>query len=376
MQIEKLLLVDFRSCAQVTLEPGPGINVLVGGNAQGKSTLLEAVYLLATSRSPRAGKDVELIRWGQEFATASVEVLREDRGEVGVEVSLSRTDRRVMRVNGVRRPRVADVVGQLNAVLFTTADLDIIRGEPSLRRRFLNLEISQVSPQYCHALLKYRRILEQRNRLLKSLRDCGGSVETLDAWNEQLIAVGARMMERRRTFTQDLGRHAQRIYQEIAGAGEDLEVRYLPSFPIEAGEDIASLFRSRLEEVRQDELARGITLIGPHRDDLGFQVKGTDVRVFGSQGQQRSVALSTKLAEVELMRERVGEAPVLLLDDAGAELDEARRARLFDAVRESCQTLVTCTDEAMLPAEMVRNAQRYRVEEGRVARGESVATIS
>ncbi|HHX41442.1 MAG TPA: DNA replication and repair protein RecF, partial [Armatimonadetes bacterium] len=129
-------------------------------------------------------------------------------------------------------------------------------------------------------------------------------------------------------------------------------------------------------EVRQDELARGITLIGPHRDDLGFQVKGTDVRVFGSQGQQRSVALSTKLAEVELMRERVGEAPVLLLDDAGAELDEARRARLFDAVRESCQTLVTCTDEAMLPAEMVRNAQRYRVEEGRVARGESVATIS
>lgn len=374
MQIEKLLLVDFRSCAHVTLEPGPGINVLVGGNAQGKSTLLEAVYLLATSRSPRAGKDVELIRWGQEFATASVEVLREDRGEVGVEVSLSRTDRRVMRVNGVRRSRVADVVGQLNAVLFTAADLDIIRGEPSLRRRFLNLEISQVSPQYCHALLQYRRILEQRNRLLKSLRDHGGSAETLDAWSEQLVAVGARMMERRLAFTMDLGRYAQRIYREIAGSGEELNIHYLPSLPIEAGGDIASAFRSRLEEVRQEELARGITLVGPHRDDLGFQVKGVDVRVFGSQGQQRSVALSTKLAEVELMRERVGEAPVLLLDDAGAELDERRRERLFDTVRECCQTLVTCTDEAMLPAQIVRNAQRYRVEEGRVARGDDLMT--
>ena len=161
MHIEKLLLLDFRSCTHVDLRPGSGINVLIGSNAQGKSTLLEALYMLATSRSPRAGKDAEVIRWGQEVALASTSVMREDRGAVDVEISLSRSEKRVMRVNDVRRTRVSDVVGHLNAVLFTAADLDVVRGEPSLRRRFLNLEISQISPQYCYALVQYRRILEQ-----------------------------------------------------------------------------------------------------------------------------------------------------------------------------------------------------------------------
>ncbi len=374
MQIKRLLLTDFRSCAHVDLAPGPGITILSGANAQGKSTLLEAVYLLATSRSPRASKDVEMIRWGQEVALAAAEVAREERGEVRVEVSLSRSEKRAMRVNHVRRVRVADLVGHLNTVLFSAADIDVVRGEPSLRRRFLNLEIAQISPHYCHALVQYRRILEQRNRLLKLIRDDGRGADTLETWNEQLIAIGSRIVERRVAFVAELSALASHIHSEIAGASEQLSITYLPSFPIKPDEDVSTAFRQHLALLQRDEIARGATLAGPHRDDLSFLVSGTDVRVYGSQGQQRSVALATKLAEVELMQQRVGEAPVLLLDDAGSELDEARRARLYGLVTGGYQTLVACTDTSGLPAEIVCNAEQYRVEGGAVQQWMPAAT--
>ncbi|HEX2998896.1 MAG TPA: DNA replication/repair protein RecF, partial [Armatimonadota bacterium] len=311
MRLKRLTLTDFRACAFVDLKPGNEINVLAGDNAQGKSTILEAIYLLATTRSPRANKEAEMIRWGQETSIVSGSLERSERADVDLEISFGRTTKRVLRVNQTRRARMLDVVGQLNAVLFSADDLNIVRGEPSGRRRFLNMEISQVSPQYCHALLQYRRILEQRNRLLKMIRDTGQSTETLSVWNDQLVAVGSRMTERRISFLAELSCYADRIHRELAGAGE-LRITYQPSFSLAEGENVAEAFQTQLEQLRRDEVARGVTLVGPHRDDLTFTIDGVDIRVYGSQGQQRSVALAMKLAEVELMRERVGEPPLLL----------------------------------------------------------------
>ena len=366
MRIQRLLLTDFRSCSHVDLRPSEGINILTGANAQGKSTLLEAIYVLATSRSPRAGKDVEMIRWGQPVAVASAEVLRDVRDDVGVEISFSQTEKRVMRVNHVRRTKVPDLVGQLNAVLFSAGDLDLVHGEPSVRRRFLNLEISQISPQYCHLLLQYRRILEQRNRLLKAVRETGKDTDTLEAWDEQLIQAGSRLVERRVSFLEELSGHAVRIPADLAGQGEELSVSYQPSFALDVGGSVAESFGVQLRSRRGEEVARGVTVVGPHRDDVAFVINGADARVFASQGQQRTIALATKLAEVELMRDRVGEAPVVLLDDAGSELDAARRDRLFALVTGGYQAFVACTDAASLPAEVLRRARQYRVEKGAV----------
>ena len=203
------------------------------------------------------------------------------------------------------------------------------------------------------------------------VRETGRDQDTLETWNEQLVMVGSRLLEKRLAWVAELSGYAERIHAEIAGQAETLRLQYLPSVPLDAGDGIEAAFRATLQSLRRDEVARGVTLAGPHRDDLSFLINGADARVFASQGQQRSVALATKLAEVELMRERIGEPPVLLLDDAGAELDEARRRRLFSLVTGGYQTLVACTDPTLLPQEILSQARLYHVEKGAVSRCES-----
>jgi DNA replication and repair protein RecF len=215
---------------------------------------------------------------------------------------------------------------------------------------------------------QYRRVLEQRNRLLKLMRETGRDGDTLAVWDEQLVAEGARLMERRIAFVADLNRYAREIHAELAGASEELTLTYVPSFPVESAEGIAEAFQARLGPLFRDEVARGATLLGPHRDEMLFLVNGADVRVYGSQGQQRSVVLAARLAEVELMAERVGEPPVLLLDDAASELDEARRQHLFSLVRNGYQAFITCTETAQLPPALLEGAAQYRVSAGAVER--------
>lgn len=366
MHIRRLLLRDFRCCEHVDLHPSPGVNIFVGPNAQGKSTLLEAVYLLATTRSHRALRDQEMIRWGQNQAFASAEVVRERKGEVNIEIGLSRTERRVTRINQVRRSHVPDLVGHLNAVIFCADDLAIVRGEPAVRRRFLNLEISQLSPRYCFALVQYRRVLEQRNRLLRFIRDTGQNADTLAVWDEKLIETGAPLIERRQGFVSDLTNCVAPIHARLSGDAERLEVVYKPSFPLEKPASVVEAFRAFLAPLRSREVACGNTLLGPHRDDVVFLVNGADARVFGSQGQHRSIALATKLAEVELMRRQVGEPPVLLLDDAASELDQTRRTCLFSLMSGNCQTFLTCTGTEGIPKEILQQASLHWVQEGKV----------
>ncbi|MDH7569443.1 MAG: DNA replication/repair protein RecF [Armatimonadota bacterium] len=366
MQIRRLMLTNFRTYAHVDLTLSAGTNVFVGANAQGKSTLLEAAHLLATSRSPVAGRESEMIRWGCEEASVAATVARDLRSEVRIEFLLSRTGGREMRVNDCRRTRVLEVVGQLNVVLFSAEDLELVRGEPAIRRRFLNLTIAQVSPQYCQSLLQYRRALEQRNRLLKIIRDTGKSDETLEVWSEQLVAAGSRLVQKRMEFIRELHQHAGHYHEEIGGAGEVLSVSYLPGLPLQGTQPVEDQFYNRLRALRREEIARGTTLAGPHRDEVRFEVNGVDARVYASHGQQRTVALAVRLAQVQLMHERVGEPPVVLLDDAGPELDGARRGRLFSLVRRGCQSLITCTSLEALPEGVAGEATCFRVEAGRV----------
>ena len=375
MQAKILELDNFRNYASLRIEPIAGLNIFAGRNAQGKSNLLESLYLLATSKSTRAAKDAELIRFDQPAARIKAEVLRDKAPDLEIELLLSHTEKKAARINGLRHTRLAEVIGQVNAVLFDSGDLEIIRGEPSVRRRFLDLEIAQTSPRYVHALGAYRKALEQRNRLLRDAREGRMTPDTrgsLFAWNEQLAQHGARLVERRRLFLERLAAIAEDVHQTLSDKRDHLRIVYLPSFPLDDVSDadaIQARFLQALDMVAQDELMRGTTLRGPQRDDVSFTVNGQDCRAFGSQGQQRTVALALKLAERQLIEELVGEPPLLLLDDVLSDLDDARRRLLFDLTAQAgSQTFLSCTNLRAFSPAVLERAAVYDVDSGVVTR--------
>lgn len=374
MLLQELCLRHYRNYAALSAGFSPTLNVLVGANAQGKTNLLEAIGLLATTKSLRGSRDQDLIGFDAEFAADSGVVTRERRPDVTLDVTISRGQLKQVRVNGVRQHRLIDFIGQFNAVSFSSADIEVVRGEPSLRRRFLDLEISQVGPSYVYALAHYRRVLEQRNRLLKSLRDGGqrgGLGDSLAAWDEQLLDHGAQMVQRRRQFVRHLEELAGPIQARLTEEEERLGLAYECSFPVPEGglDAIRSAYAQALREHRAEELRRGVSLVGPHRDDLLFEINGRDVRVYGSQGQQRTAALSTRLAEIEVIGELVEEPPVCLLDDVLSELDDLRRAQIFDVTVGACQTFLSCTHTRSLPAAVLAGARVYQVSAGTLTGG-------
>ncbi len=377
MQTKILELDNFRNYASLHIEPIGGLNIFAGRNAQGKSNLLESLYILATSKSTRAAKDAELIRFDQASARIKAEVHRDRAPDLDIELLLSHTEKKAARINGLRHTRLAEVIGQVNAVLFDSGDLEIIRGEPSVRRRFLDLEIAQTSPRYVHALGAYRKALEQRNRLLRDSRDGRMTPDTrgsLFAWNEQLAQHGARLIERRRLFLERLAAIAEDVHQTLSDKRDHLRIVYLPSFPLDDSADADAIqvrFLQALDAVAQDELMRGTTLRGPQRDDVSFTVNDQDCRAFGSQGQQRTVALSLKLAERQLIEELVGEPPLLLLDDVLSDLDDARRRLLFDLTAQAgSQTFLSCTNLRAFSKGVLERAAVYDVNSGIVTRQE------
>lgn len=348
MLLRYLTIQEFRNYVTLKQEFSPSLNLITGGNAQGKTGLLEAIYLLATSKSMRGSRDIDLIRWDSPAAVVTGEVLREKNSDVDIEVGLSRAAKKALVVNTVRATRAMDFVGQLKAVSFSASDLEVVRGEPSRRRRFLDLEISQLSPSYCHSLACYRRVVEGRSRLLKMARDRRAAEladSPLGAWTDQLVNYGSRLLERRKQFLNNLQGFAETVHSLMTDDTERLTISYQPCFRLpDELESIQQAFRVALGEVRMEEARRQVCLVGPHRDDITFLVNGRDVRVYGSQGQQRTVALSLKLAEVQLMRDLAGESPVCLLDDVFSELDAKRRSHVMEATLGTCQTFLATTD--------------------------------
>jgi DNA replication and repair protein RecF len=372
MRIYSLSLQNFRNYKETSFEANPGLNIFIGKNAQGKTSLLEAIYLLSTAKSWRAGRDAELIHWNADCARIAGRISRELRGDVDIEVVICRPDKKEVRVNTIRQARLAGIMGELNTVLIEPHDVDIVRGEPNLRRRFLNIEISQVQPQYCYLLINYKRVLEQRNRLLKDLQLKGSMNGVLDALTQQLVAYGARIIERRLQFVERLGSLARAVHSRITDGSESLEVRYVSSIRLDGrrGEsEIQESFMEALCAGRSEELRRGSTLVGPHKDDLLFTVNGVNARVYGSQGQQRTIALSLRLAEVEVMKEVAKEPPVVLLDDVMTDLDEERRDHIFEMTAGQCQTFLTTASTRVLDDSILASGAMYRIVDGQVLPG-------
>jgi recF protein len=371
MRLTNLRLRAFRNYADLDYDPGAGLNILVGENAQGKSNLLEAVQLLATTKSLRASRDSEMVLQldGKPAETAHVtaEVVREREGDVTLDLIIFPNDHKSVKVNGAKRPRVVDLLGQLNAVYFGSIDLAIVNADPSVRRRYLNMEIAQVSPKYVYDLASYKKSLEQRNRLLRDLRERPVRESGLEAWDAQLAHYGAPIIAKRRFFVERLAPLADEIHQELTYGKERLELSYLPSVPLPATEDSAAMeeaFLSAIEKVKSDELRRGTTLVGPQRDDMRFSINGMDARIFGSQGQQRTVTLSLKLAEYRLVEEYVGESPVMLLDDVMSDLDDSRRSHLLAWIEGRGQTFLTCTNLNAFGEKLLATAEVRYVSAG------------
>lgn len=370
MYCSSLSLTNFRNYKQLDIELPNGPILVLGANASGKTTLLEALYFLATTRSYRATSDRELVNWDARpelglppFARVSAQVRK--RGNLGVEIIVIREGedpgsgvaRKRFRINDVPK-RAIDLIGQVNAVLFGPQDLDLIVGSPSLRRRYLDITISQIDRHYVRTLQSYQRVVLQRNSLLKSMTERGrrtgdGGSEQLAYWDDELVRHGAYLLQRRLEVISQLNRIADGIHAQLAGRGERLEMLYRSTVMEETvpvkeapGEPVVTeAFLERLRTGRAEEMRRAITVAGPHRDDLQFTVGGVDMGTYGSRGQQRSVILALKLAEVDLMKEATGEIPMLLLDDVVSELDPERRRYLLQAVLERRQqVLVTATD--------------------------------
>ncbi|OPZ19692.1 MAG: DNA replication and repair protein RecF [candidate division BRC1 bacterium ADurb.BinA364] len=347
MRLLELHIRQFRNLERISIEPPEGPVLFWGDNAQGKTNLLEAIYYLSAGRSFRTRNERECLAW--DAPPDDPAVVRGTLEREGVprelRVVLSQGEKRLFAL-GKPLARLAELYGQLNAVLFTPGDLELAQGGPAARRRFLDSELSQVSRPYLCALQRYAQALRQRNALLRSGRPLSDMAPDMAAYEALMAESGAEILAARRLALAELGERAAQAYARF-GAGESLELRYKPfargDSPAEQGMSDAEWFRGRLEASQAEDARLGQTRIGPHRDDFSILLDGKSAHDFASQGQQRSCALALRLAEAEWMADRTGERPILLLDDLASELDAGRRERLIEALRDAGQVFMTTT---------------------------------
>lgn len=363
MHILSLRLHDFRSYRQVLLSPPQGATVFVGENGAGKTNLLEAVHLCCLGRSHRTSNDKEMIREGQETAAVQVKVQRDDGiDEVGVRLyAPTAHKRKLLYINGKTASRTGELMGHVTCVMFSPEDLDIVRGAPQGRRRFVDMLLSQCGKGYFYALQQYNSALKQRNALLHDIAR-GASAATLSAWDEQLCAAAAPVVKARQYAAQALSTYARGHYAHIGGReNEQFALSYQGHLceSVRPAEDLHAL----LQQSRQEDIRRATTTVGPHRDDLLLTLSGRDMRAFASQGQMRTAVLSMRLAELDMLKARSGESPLLLLDDVLSELDGGRRTRLLERIA-GVQTLLTCTDLSDLSG--AKPAAVLRVHNGEI----------
>jgi len=335
VRLDSVRLSHYRNYDALELSFSEKTNVLIGENAQGKTNLLEAIYVLALAKSHRTTHDKELIGWDQETARVEGRVVKRTGSHVQ-EIVISGRGKKA-KLNHLEQRRLSDYVGALNIVLFAPEDLHIVKGSPQVRRRFLDMEIGQVSPVYLHELSQYLKVLKQRNALLKQLSMKGGDETFLDILTEQMITLAVKIVQRRHHFMAQLEKWARPIHDGISRGQEELALIYRSdTFGNELldVEGMTASYTQKFGKIKENEIRRGVTLFGPHRDDFEMEVNGRNVQTYGSQGQQRTAALSLKLAEIELIHEEVGEYPLLLLDDVLSELDDHRQTHLLDTMQQ------------------------------------------
>lgn len=368
MHIDQLKLKNYRNYEEIELSFDDKINVIIGENAQGKTNLMEAIYVLAFTRSYRTSKEKELIKWEKDFAKIEGKITKRNRS-FPLEIIISNQGKRA-KLNHIEQKRLSDYVGTLNVVMFAPEDLTLVKGPPQIRRRFIDMELGQIQPTYIYHLGQYQKILKQRNYLLKQMQRKKDYDDTvLQVLTEQLVEHATILLEKRFAFIKLLRKWATPIHYEISRTKENLKIVYNPSIDVLEDADkakIEKVFTEKFESIRKNEIERGTTLVGPHRDDLSFFINDRDVKVYGSQGQQRTTALSIKLAEIDLIHHQVGEYPILLLDDVLSELDNYRQSHLLSTIQGKVQTFVSTTSVDGIHHDTLKKAELYKISNGKI----------
>lgn len=356
MYLSKLQLWNFRSYENLELNFNKGITILYGDNGQGKTNIVEAIYLLCTGKSHRTNREFDMIRFDNPWARVRIENYQKD-GRHTVDMVMARGQKKRILVNGLAISRISEILGQLSGVIFSPEDLDLVKEGPRVRRRFMDIELSQVSKSYFYALNEYNKVLEQRNSLLKETKN----KENLFVWDTLLAQRAVPIIKARRNFCKRLHPKANEMHKYLSSNKEELYCIYKDS--IQDREDIEEAMLEFLEKNHENDLKKGYTTVGPHKDDIIIKLGETDLRYFGSQGQQRTATLALKLTELEMMKEDLGEYPVLLLDDVLSELDPTRQKLLLEKIKD-VQTIITVAQPVDYFNNM--NVTYFNVEKGKV----------
>ena len=358
MYIESLELKNFRNYEELSIVLDPGTNILYGDNAQGKTNVLEAVYLCGTTKSHRGSKDKEMIRFEQDESHIRM-MVKKDGVSHKIDMHLKKNKAKGIAIDGIPIRKAAELFGIVNLVAFSPEDLNIIKNGPSERRRFMDLELCQLNKVYLQELTSYNKVLNQRNKLLKDIGFQPGLTETLDVWDMQLVSYGKKIISLRRQFMEELGEIIRQIHSNLTGKKEEIRLLYEPDVE-------EKVFEEKLQSAREKDLRFRVTSVGcPHRDDFCVQTNGIDIRKYGSQGQQRTAALSLKMSEIYLVEKVTKDHPVLLLDDVLSELDSSRQNYLLQSIH-NIQTVITCTGLDELIENNFSIDRVFRVTEGKI----------
>ncbi|MBE7704553.1 MAG: DNA replication/repair protein RecF [Cyanobacteria bacterium SIG29] len=371
MFIKKLGIKNFRNYNDVEIEFNSKKILFIGKNAQGKTNLLESINYLSTLDSLRAKTDSELIKWGEEFCNIKAEIQKIDIN-IDLEININPPAKKKLKINGLTKNKSSEFLGNLSSVCFTTNDLLLLRGTPDDRRKWLDLAISQIFPAYNERLSKYNKIRTQKNNYLKNLKgNINADTSLLDIWNEQIAITGSNIIFIRINFLHELQKIAKEKHNKISNT-EFLTMSYNSTIigDISASEKfeynneyILENFKLKLEEKKLEEIIRGQSIVGPHRDDVSYFINGIEAKKFASQGQQRTIVLSLKLAELELIKEKINTNAVLLLDDVLAELDDLRQNFLLDAIGSETQTIITSVDTLHFKDEYLKDVEIFEIKD-------------
>ena len=357
MYIESLELKNFRNYEELSIVLDPGTNILYGDNAQGKTNVLEAVYLCGTTKSHRGSKDKEMIRFEQDESHIRM-MVKKDGVSHKIDMHLKKNKAKGIAIDGIPIRKAAELFGIVNLVAFSPEDLNIIKNGPSERRRFMDLELCQLNKVYLQELTSYNKVLNQRNKLLKDIGFQPGLTETLDVWDMQLVSYGKKIISLRRQFMEELGEIIRQIHSNLTGKKEEIRLLYEPDVE-------EKVFEEKLQSAREKDLRFRVPSVGPHRDDFCVRINGIDIRKYGSQGHQRTAALSLKMSEIYLVEKVTKDHPVLLLDDVLSELDSSRQNYLLQSIH-NIQTVITCTGLDELIENNFSIDRVFRVTEGKI----------
>lgn len=353
MWVEHLSLKNFRNIKSLSLEPGKGTNIFCGDNAQGKTNIMEAIYMCAAGRSHRTHIEKELIRFGEDDAHIRM-LCRKENYSDRIDIHLKNSAKKGAAINGIDIKKLGELFGTVNVVFFGPEDLTLVKEGPNMRRKFMDMEMCQVSNVYYYNLHQYYKALRQRNELLK--KQANIDIAMLEVWDDQLVNYGVKLVAARKIFLSELSEKANKIHSEITKGKESLTVNYKPSVN-------ESNFAEKMKSNHSRDIHFGTTHSGIHKDDIVFCINGINARSYGSQGQQRTTCLSVKLAEVEMIREKTGSQPILLLDDVLSELDRSRQMYIISNLN-NIQTFITCTGIDEVIGSVADKSNVYRVKNG------------